>query len=303
MPVDAPRIPDPAAVPDVGGETPVPPRAGRNLPAAIGVGLTLVAIICVPLFAARGVFGVVVVPAAVAVGLVELCRALRSGGLAPPTVPVAAGGALTVAVAYLREARGSGLEGGAEALLLGLVATVLVTLAWRAADGGERIVRDWSAAVFALVWVALLAGFAALLAAPDDGAQRVVCFIAVVVASDIGGYGAGVFLGRHPMAPSVSPKKSWEGFGGSVVACVIVGVVLLAWLLDAAWWQGVVYGLVVAGTATLGDLGESLVKRDLGIKDMGHLLPGHGGLMDRLDSLLVTAPVSWLLLAAFAPLP
>ncbi len=119
--------------------------------------------------------------------------------------------------------------------------------------------------------------------------------------SDVGGYAAGVLKGRHPMAPSVSPKKSWEGLAGSVAACAIGGVALVSTLMDVAWWQGVLFGLAVVLTATVGDLGESLLKRDVGIKDMGSLLPGHGGLMDRLDSLLLTAPVTWLLLTAWAP--
>ena len=128
-------------------------------------------------------------------------------------------------------------------------------------------------------------------------------FIATVVCSDVGGYAAGVLFGKHPMAPTVSPKKSWEGFAGSLVSCAVAGAVFFATLLDAPPLLGALYGLAVVGTATLGDLGESMVKRDIGIKDMGDLLPGHGGLMDRLDSLLPTAPVAWLLLTAFVAVP
>ena len=128
-------------------------------------------------------------------------------------------------------------------------------------------------------------------------------FVATVVCSDVGGYAAGITLGRHPMAPSVSPKKSWEGFAGSLVACAVGGAVLFATLFGASPLLGAVYGLAVVLTATLGDLGESMVKRDIGVKDMGTLLPGHGGLMDRLDSLLPTAPVAWLLLTAFVAVP
>ncbi|SBW27607.1 phosphatidate cytidylyltransferase [Candidatus Protofrankia californiensis] len=129
-----------------------------------------------------------------------------------------------------------------------------------------------------------------------------VACLATAVASDIGGYTAGVLSGgRHKLAPNVSPGKSWEGFAGSAVTCVIVAGVSMAWTLHAAVWQGVVLGLAVACTATIGDLGESLLKRDIGIKDMGTLLPGHGGIMDRLDSVLCTAPVAWLLITAFVP--
>jgi phosphatidate cytidylyltransferase len=151
------------------------------------------------------------------------------------------------------------------------------------------------------VYVPFLAGFCVLLAVPGDGALRVAAFIATVVCSDTGGYLAGVLFGRHPMAPTVSPKKSWEGFGGSMLACAIGGVCFLVFGFGAHWWQGVLFGVAIAFAATLGDLAESMIKRDLAIKDMGTLLPGHGGLMDRLDSLLLAAPVSYLLLTAFAP--
>jgi phosphatidate cytidylyltransferase len=129
----------------------------------------------------------------------------------------------------------------------------------------------------------------------------VFAFIATVVASDVGGYAAGVLFGKHPMAPSISPKKSWEGFAGSVTACMIVATAILSLGLDAPWWGGLVYGAAIAVSATIGDLGESLIKRDLGIKDMGNLLPGHGGLMDRLDSLLPSAALAYLLLSLLAP--
>jgi phosphatidate cytidylyltransferase len=140
-----------------------------------------------------------------------------------------------------------------------------------------------------------------LMLAEDDGPARIVVFILLVVASDVGGYAVGVLFGRHPMAPSVSPKKSWEGFAGSLAAGLGVGVAAVVWLLDGAWWVGAAVGVAAVVTATVGDLGESLLKRDLGIKDMGSLLPGHGGVMDRLDSLLPTAPVVYLLLATLVP--
>lgn len=271
-----------------------PGRAGRNLPAAIGVGLALATIITVPLFSPfRWVFiGVLV--AAVTIGTYEIVQALRRLGALPPMPPLVLGGAAMVVLAY-RE--------GSEALFLTLVLTVLACLAWRMADPAEGFLRDVAAATFTAAYVPFLASFCALLAMPADGPRRVTAFIAVVVCSDVGGYAAGVLFGKHPMAPTVSPKKSWEGFAGSTVACMLAGAIFFATLFDASPLLGVVYGLAVVGTATLGDLGESMVKRDIGIKDMGTLLPGHGGIMDRLDSLLPTAPVAWLLLAAFVPYP
>jgi phosphatidate cytidylyltransferase len=269
-------------------------RAGRNLPAAIGVGLALAALITVPLFSPyRWVF-IVVVALAVAIGIREIVGALRTLGAQPPMLPLLGGGVVMVGVAY---------RDGAAALFLAFVLTVLACLVWRLADPAEGFLRDVAAATFTAAYVPFLAGFAALLAIPDDGPRRVTAFIALVVCSDVGGYAAGVFLGKHPMAPTVSPKKSWEGFAGSLTACALAGAIFFWTLFDAHPLLGVVYGLAVVATATLGDLGESMVKRDIGIKDMGTLLPGHGGIMDRLDSLLPTAPVAWLLLSAFVPLP
>ena len=268
---------------------PVSSRAGRNLPAAIAVGLSLAAMIVATLFTVRAIFGCVVIGAAVGIGVWELCRAIA--GARAAFVPLVAGGPAMVISAY---------AGGTDALFVAFVVTVLVSLAWLLPEGPEVFLRDATTTLLVVVWVPFLASFAALMTAPPDGPRRVLAFIAVTVCSDVGGYVAGVLGGKHPMAPSVSPKKSWEGFAGSVVMCATGGVVLLPLLFDAAWWQGLLFGLAVVATATLGDLGESLVKRDIGIKDMGSLLPGHGGLMDRLDSLLPTAPVAWLLLSAFA---
>jgi phosphatidate cytidylyltransferase len=121
------------------------------------------------------------------------------------------------------------------------------------------------------------------------------------VCSDIGGYFAGITLGRHPMAPTISPKKTWEGFAGSAAACLLAGALTLTLLLHGHIWQGLLAGAAAVLAATLGDLAESMIKRDLDIKDMGTLLPGHGGILERLDSLLVVAPVIWLLLYLFIP--
>lgn len=271
---------------------PGPGRAGRNLPAAIGVGVVLAALVTVPLFSpARWLF-IVVVAVAAALGSHEIMAALRTLGPRPAGVPVVAGGLAMVAAAYL---------GGSEALFLTWLATVVACLLWRLAAPPQGFLRDLAASVFTATYVPFLISFAALLAIPADGPRRVTVFVATVTASDIGGYTAGVLFGKHPMAPTVSPKKSWEGFCGSLLACSLAGAVFFVTLFHASALLGVLFGLAVVATATLGDLGESMVKRDIGIKDMGSLLPGHGGLMDRLDSLLPTAPVALLLLSAFLP--
>lgn len=264
--------------------------AGRNLPAAIAVGLVLALLVIGTLFTYR--FGFVVLLVVVISGAVwELVRAVGKAGAHPPLVPLLAG---VLAMDLLAWFRGSG------ALTVAFLLTALGCLVWRLAEGPAGYLRDVSTAIFVAMYVPFLAGFAVLLTVPDDGARRVVTFIATVACSDIGGYAAGVVFGRHPMAPTVSPAKSWEGFGGSTIACVAGGIVFLTVFFDAAWWQGALFGLAIVVTATLGDLGESMIKRDLGIKDMGTILPGHGGIMDRLDSLLPAAAVSWLLLSAFA---
>lgn len=271
-----------------------PTRSGRNLPVAVGVGLTLGALITVPLFSpARWVF-IGVLAVAVAIGSYEIVKSLRTLGAQPPLLPLLIGGVATILLAY---------RTGPDALFLGLVLTVLACLAWRLADPAEGFLRDVAASTLTAAYVPFLAGFCALLAIPADGPRRVTAFIAVVVCSDVGGYAAGVMFGKHPMAPTVSPSKTWEGFVGSLLACAVVAAVLFATLFEVSPLLGAVYGLVVAATASVGDLGESMVKRDIGIKDMGTLLPGHGGIMDRLDSLLPTAPVAYMLLAAFVPYP
>ena len=272
--------------------SPTTGRAGRNLPVAIAVGLALGALITVPLFSPyRWVF-VVVVVGAMAVGTREVVLALRTLGAQPTLAPIVLGGAAMVLLAY-RE--------GQEALFVGLVMTVLACIVWRLADPAEGYLRDVAASTFTAVYVPFLLGFAALLTVPPDGPRRVTAFIATVVCSDVGGYAFGVLWGKHPLAPSVSPKKSWEGLVGSVLLGGIAGAVFFVTLFDAEPLLGALFGLAIVASATLGDLGESMVKRDIGIKDMGALLPGHGGLMDRLDSLLPTAPVAFLLLSLFVP--
>jgi phosphatidate cytidylyltransferase len=288
----APDDPPPEEVADMPTtERPVGGRAGRDLGAAIAVGLSLAAVIVASLLLWRPAF-VGVVTAAMLVGVVELTRALGAGRFRAPLIPLLVG---TLAMEGLAWSR------GATGLVVGFLLTVLAVVVWRLADGPAGYLKDASAGVLVAVYVPLLGGFAVLLLVPDDGAARVFAFIATVVASDVGGYAAGVLVGKHPMAPSISPKKSWEGFAGSVTACMIVATLILALALDAPWWGGLVFGASIALSATVGDLGESLIKRDLGIKDMGHLLPGHGGLMDRLDSLLPSAALAYLLLSLLAP--
>lgn len=279
--------PDPGPAP-LGGKK----RAGRDLRAAIGVGVGLGVVILAALFFYKPVFlGVIVV--AVVVGLWELTsRLTERKEIHAPLVPLAVGGAAMVTAGYLR---------GPEGAWVIMALTTLAVLAWRMTESPDEYLRDVTAAVFATFYVPFLATFVALMLAADDGPWRVLTFLLLTVVSDTGAYAVGWRFGKHKLAPNISPGKTREGLGGAIASSMAAGALCMHFLIDGGvWWEGLLLGLAVAVTATLGDLGESMMKRDLGIKDMGTLLPGHGGIMDRLDSLLPTAPVVWLLFVTFA---
>jgi phosphatidate cytidylyltransferase len=268
-------------------------RAGRNLPAAIAVGVGLVLVVLASLVvwppAFLGVIGL-----AAGVGVWEMTRALRAGGANAPLIPLLAGSLLMVGLTWYR---------GPDALLLGLAATVLAAVVWRIADGPAAVRRDLTASILIAVYVPFLLSFAMLLQQPEpdgDGRWRVLCTLLAVVLSDTGGYAVGVFLGKHKMAPSISPGKTWEGFGGSIGAAAVGSALLLYFLLDIPWYWGVLFGALISVVAVVGDLGESMLKRDLGVKDMSNLLPGHGGVMDRLDSIVFAVPTAYLLFVLIA---
>jgi phosphatidate cytidylyltransferase len=249
------------------------------------------AVVLVSLLTVRQIF-IGVVAAAAVVATIEFARAQRSAGIRVALVPVLVGGQAMLWLSW---------PWGRDAVLASFVVTILACLLWRFRGGSDGYLRDVAASIFTAAYVPLFASFATMLVEPKDGAARALCFLIVVVCSDIGGYTAGVLFGRHPMAPTISPKKSWEGFSGSMLLGVVGGALSLALLLHGHWWLGVLFGAALVVCATGGDLVESLIKRDLGIKDMGNLLPGHGGLMDRMDSLLPSAVAAWLLLTAFVP--
>ena len=261
-------------------------RAGRNLPAAIGVGVSLATMVVLSLFLLKDVF-VAVVVIALGIGLWELARAFAKANINIPFLPIVTGGTIMLVGAFY---------GGMETAAVAMALTVIGTLVWRLAEGADGFVRDVSAGIFSLSYLYLMGVFVLLMLIEDDGPWRIVAFIVATVASDTGGYIAGVLFGKHPMAPTISPKKSWEGFAGSLVVGIAAGIGIVVYGLDGRWWVGAILGVAGVVFATLGDLSESLIKRDLGIKDMGDLLPGHGGLMDRLDSLIAVAPIAWLIL-------
>ena len=281
---------------ETGGPTPPKTsRAGRNLPAAIAVGAALGGgLIATLVFVPYVWIGIVAV--AIAVATHEVVRRLRDGGFSIPVVPLLVGGQAMIWLTWPFGTTGAlGAFGG----------TVLVCLVWRLLSQGlrsapENYLRDVSVTVFLAAWIPLFGAFGVLLVYPADGWARVLCMLLGVVFSDIGGYTAGVLFGKHPMVPAISPKKSWEGFSGSLVFSIAVSVLSVHYLAGRPLWVGVPLGIMLVITGTLGDLVESQVKRDLGIKDMGTLLPGHGGLMDRIDSVLPSAVATWIVLTLLA---
>lgn len=291
LPGEVPQNPEP--MPDAPQPAPAPQKksAGRDLGAAIGVGVGLGVVIVASLFVVKAVF-VGVVAVAVVVGLWELTSRLQERkGIKAPLVPLALGGAAMVVAGYAR---------GAEGAWVAMALTALAVLVWRMTAPPEGYLKDVTAGVFAAFYVPFLATFVAMMLTADDGAWRVLTFLLLTVVSDTGAYAVGWRFGKTKLAPRISPGKTREGLLGAVSFAMVVGALCMEFLIDGgSWWQGLLLGLAVAASATLGDLGESMIKRDLGIKDMGTLLPGHGGIMDRLDSLLPTAPVVWLLLVLF----
>ena len=270
-------------------------RAGRDLPVAVASGVVLLLGIAGSLVFWKTAF-MLIVGGAVVVAIWELHKGFLAKDIDLPEQPLMLGGVVMVVVAYFF---------GPAALVTATAVTALVIMLWLLRRGVPGYVQNATASVFTLIYVPFLGSFVALLLAEggtrdfdrwDDGVRGIIVFILVTIASDIGGYFAGVLFGRHPMAPVISPKKSWEGFAGSIAFCVAAGYGLVVYFLEGDWWVGVLLGLIAAVMATLGDLCESVIKRDLGIKDMSQVIPGHGGLMDRLDSLLATIAPVWLLL-------
>lgn len=266
-------------------------RAGRDLPAAIVVGLLLLAVVLTGLFwlplafvATVAVFGVV--------GCWEIARALNGTGIDTPLVPLAVGGIAMPFCAYY---------GGLEALGLAFTASALLVFLWRIFEGPAKSVASVVSSIFVLTWVPLLLSFAVLLLNEPRGYLMVTTMLLLVVSNDTFGYLVGVLFGKRPMAPKISPKKSWEGFAGSVAGATAVGIAAAVFLLDVPWWVGIPLAVATVTAATAGDLSESMVKRELGIKDMSNILPGHGGVMDRLDSVVFAVPVTYILTIFLIP--
>jgi phosphatidate cytidylyltransferase len=264
-------------------------KAGRNLPAAIASAVVLAVLVIVSLFTIKWLFGVVAI-AALLVAVHEFVKVLESKGIHVARTPVYLATAVIPSVAYIW---------GFEAQLATTGIAILSVMIWRLRKGSEGFVADISVSVMLVVYLPFMAAFLMLSLAADNGPWRVLVFVLLTVSNDIGGYVVGIFLGKHPIAPQISPKKSWEGLAGSIALQSIVGILAFIYIFDAPWWQGLIAGLVMTIGATGGDFIESAIKRDLDVKDMGTTVPGHGGIMDRLDSLIPNAFVSWVLFSIF----
>ncbi|MEI8119540.1 MAG: phosphatidate cytidylyltransferase [Actinomycetes bacterium] len=261
-------------------------KAGRKLGPSIVVSLSLIALVWFALAYHREVFAVVVA-VAVLLGIREIVRAFSARGIYISVVSLAVGAlALTYAT----------WNGGAAGLAIATAIAIPLLLIQLLTKGPDGFVQSATATTFSLLYLPFLGGFLILLAKPSTGLERVMTFVVLVGCNDTFGYVVGVLFGKHPLVPVISPKKSWEGLIGSIVFTVIGGSLAFKYIMTMHWWIGAVVGLMIVFTATCGDLIESAMKRDLQLKDMGTLLPGHGGILDRLDSVLISAPALWLAL-------
>jgi phosphatidate cytidylyltransferase len=278
-------------------------RTGRDLVLAIVIGLAIGAVVVASLIFFKWIFLIFAI-AAVGLGVFEFTRALQAAGRRVDLVPQLLIGTLLLLSGYFAS---SWLH------WVATIAAVAIVVVWRlvgqmfARDGRTygSVLSDVLISAFVQLYVPFLGSLAMILLAQPYGEWWVLAFLIVTVVADTGAYVSGLTFGRggrHPMAPKISPKKTWEGFAGATVLAVAAGVILGIFMLGIPWWAGVIFGAVVLGTATAGDLGESMVKRDLGIKDMSSWLPGHGGVLDRLDSILPSATAALALYFLFSPL-
>ena len=273
-------------------EVSAPGKAGRNLPAAIAVGLTLGALIIGTLYVSPLAF------LGLAGGSVLLAQAEFYGAIRRAGFEVSRGIGLVVGALILLGAYHRGLPGIAFGLAVALPATAL----WIAADPHRthQAARGLGMTVFGVAWIPFLGSHVILLSLLPDGADLTILVIGLIAFYDVGAFAFGVLFGRTPIAPTVSPKKSVQGAIGGTLLITALAVLVGPYLVDLSRASLLLMAGVTAIVAPIGDLSESLVKRDLGIKDMGSFLPGHGGMLDRIDSLLLAIPVSyWVIRGTF----
>lgn len=274
---------------------PAPPeqsasKAGRNLWKAIPTALVLLALVAACVLWRIELF-VALVCVALCLGVWEAAGAFLVKKIRIPYIFLCV---LTVGMAVAAWAVSVKLS-----LLIFLLACLFFYALFFFAQPHSQRRTESSASILVLTWISLLGSFAAGLASLDKAVWLVGLLIIVPVANDTGGWLAGVLFGKHPMIPSISPKKSWEGLAGSLILTIAIALGVVTWGLDQPWWLAVVYGVLGVIASTGGDLVESYIKRRLGIKDMGTLFPGHGGMLDRVDSILMWAPVCYILSLIF----
>jgi phosphatidate cytidylyltransferase len=277
-------------------------RTGRNLFVAILVGLALGGTLLASLLIIKELFMLFAV-ALIVVTALELAGALRSAGRDVPRIPIVIASVALVPLSFY-EIGGLSRDAGH---WLGTLGGIVLVTAWRLIElidpkrraSPVNVLKDLMGGVLVLSYVVFLGTFTVVMTAQPHGEWWTLAFLIVVVSIDTGAYASGLLFGKHKMAPTISPGKTWEGFAGSAVAALVAGVLLAVLMLNQPWWVGVILAATMVLTATGGDLSESLIKRDLGIKDISSWLPGHGGLLDRLDSTLLSAAAAYALFLIF----
>lgn len=273
---------------------------GRSLSKSVAVGLLLAAIFLSSILIYKELF-IALLSVATAIGAWELSTALREKNWYVPRVPAVVGSVLIMPATYF---------GGPSIQWLASLAIVAALILWRSVhllferrkanfQTLQRTIRDFGAAAFLVIYLPLTLSFGVLLLGREDGHWWVLAFVTTVALIDSAGYLFGRIFGKNRLAPGVSPKKTWEGLAASIVFGTISAVSFTVFLLGGAWWVGIIFAAALILAAVFGDLAESLIKRDLGIKDMSSLLPGHGGMMDRLDSLLPSSLMTYLVMVVF----
>ena len=273
---------------------------GRSLSKSVAVGLLLAAIFLLSILIYKELF-IVLLSVATAIGAWELSTALREKNWYVPRVPAVVGSVLIMPATYF---------GGPLIQWLASLAIVAALIIWRTVhllferrkanfQTLQRTIRDFGAAAFLVIYLPLTLSFGILLLRREDGHWWVLAFVTTVALIDSAGYLFGRIFGKNKLAPGVSPKKTWEGLAASIAFGTVSAVLFTVFLLGGTWWVGIIFAAALILAAVFGDLAESLIKRDLGIKDMSTLLPGHGGMMDRLDSLLPSSLMTYLVMVVF----
>lgn len=194
---------------------------------------------------------------------------------------------LTIAGAYLK---GSGRV-RVDLLPPLLVLLIMASLIYALYDKSDRPTQNWAINVASALYLGVMLSYFVTLRERPNGMNWVFFALFMTWIGDTAAYFVGSSLGRHKLWPRISPKKTWEGLGGEIAGCMIAGPLIGAWLVDINLWQGLLIGVLVAVLGTFGDFAVSLLKRMAHVKDSGKLIPGHGGILDRLDSLMFTFPL------------